>query len=78
MDRLVIQAEYSREVAAQAAGDETVLPRLRRAMEERLRTVIGVWPTVQLQPPDALPRSEFKARRVIDNRDLFHSLRGGG
>jgi phenylacetate-CoA ligase len=47
-------------------------------MEERLRTVIGVWPTVQLQPPDALPRTEFKARRVIDNRDLFHSLRGGG
>jgi phenylacetate-CoA ligase len=78
MDRLVVQAEYSREVAAQAAGDEGVLPRLRREMEERLRTVIGVWPTVQLQPPDALPRTEFKARRVIDNRDLFHSLRGGG
>ncbi len=78
MDRLVVQAEYSREVAAQAAGDEGVLPRLRREMEEHLRTVIGVWPTVQLQPPDALPRTEFKARRVIDNRDLFHSLRGGG
>ena len=76
MDRLVVQAEYSREVAGQAECDGTILERLRRVMEERLRTVIGVWPAVQLQPPDALPRTEFKARRVIDNRDLFRSLHG--
>lgn len=77
MDRLVVQAEYAREVASQADRDGAVLTRLRKEMEERLRTVIGVWPTVSLLPPETLPRSEFKARRVIDNRDLFRSLRGG-
>jgi phenylacetate-CoA ligase len=77
MDRLAIQAEYSRDVAAKAQHDGTVLERLARLMEERLRTAIGVWPRVKLMPPEALARTEFKARRVIDNRDLFRSLRGG-
>jgi len=36
--------------------------------------VIGVRATVQLVSPGQLERTEFKARRVIDNRDLFREL----
>jgi phenylacetate-coenzyme A ligase PaaK-like adenylate-forming protein len=30
-----------------------------------------VHPTVELVPEGEIPRTEFKARRVIDDRDLY-------
>jgi hypothetical protein len=41
-------------------------------MRERLRARLGVHPVVDLVPEGTLPRTEFKARRVIDDRDLYH------
>jgi phenylacetate-coenzyme A ligase PaaK-like adenylate-forming protein len=41
-------------------------------MRERLRAKLGVHPVVDLVPPGAVPRTEFKARRVIDDRDLYN------
>lgn len=75
MDELVIQAEYTREVAARAAGHPELLEALRLETEAKLRAVIGIWVKVRFMPPDSLERTEFKARRVLDNRDLFRSLR---
>jgi len=40
-------------------------------MKERLRARLGVTPVVELVAPGELPRTEFKARRVIDDRDLY-------
>ncbi len=40
-------------------------------MTERLRARLGVHPVVELVPEGTLPRTEFKARRVIDDRDLY-------
>ena len=40
-------------------------------MRERLRARLGVHPVVDLVPEGTLPRTEFKARRVIDDRDLY-------
>ncbi|MFZ1061494.1 MAG: hypothetical protein WAP47_20160 [Candidatus Rokuibacteriota bacterium] len=70
MDELVIQAEFRPEVGARPGA----LDALRTDIEARLRTVIGVRATVQLVPPGQLERTEFKAWRVIDNRDLFREL----
>ena len=70
MDELVIQAEFRPEVGARPGA----LDALRTDIEARLRAVIGVRATVQLVPPGQLERTEFKARRVIDNRDLFREL----
>jgi phenylacetate-coenzyme A ligase PaaK-like adenylate-forming protein len=40
--------------------------------------VLGIRPLVRLEPPGTLPRTEFKARRVIDNRALYEeSVRPG-
>ena len=41
-------------------------------MRERLRARLGVHPIIELVPQGTIPRSEFKARRVIDDRDLYN------
>ncbi|HSR25589.1 MAG TPA: phenylacetate--CoA ligase, partial [Candidatus Eisenbacteria bacterium] len=43
---------------------------LRERAEERIRETIGLTVSVTVLAPGALPRSEGKARRVIDLRDL--------
>lgn len=43
---------------------------LRRRAEERIKETIGLSVSVTVLAPDALPRSEGKARRVIDLREL--------
>jgi len=40
-------------------------------MRDRLRARIGIHPVVELVPQGTLPRTEFKARRVVDDRDLY-------
>lgn len=67
MDELLVRAEY----AASHAGPERQAA-LARLMRERLRARLGVHPVVELVPEGTLPRTEFKARRVIDDRDLYH------
>jgi phenylacetate-CoA ligase len=67
MDELLVRAEYLPEKNSPEALD-----RLRLTMRQRLRSRIGVHPVIELLPQGSLPRTEFKARRVIDDRDLYH------
>ncbi|HKV44069.1 MAG TPA: AMP-binding protein [bacterium] len=71
MDELIVRVEYSRAWARQAEGMPGVLEALRERAASRLRSVIGIRPIVRLEPPGTLPRTEFKARRVVDNRALY-------
>ena len=41
-----------------------------RALEGAMRTMLGIGPKVHLVPPKSIERSEGKARRVIDKRNL--------
>jgi phenylacetate-CoA ligase len=66
MDQLLVRAEYS---ASHAGPDR--LSSLGAVMRERLRARLGVHPVIELVPAGQLPRTEFKARRVIDDRDLY-------
>jgi phenylacetate-CoA ligase len=66
MDELLVRVEY----AASHAGAER-LDALRGEMRSRLRTRLGVHPVVELVPEGTLARTEFKARRVVDDRDLY-------
>ena len=66
MDDLLVRAEYA---ATHASGEAQA--RLSAIMRERLRARLGVHPRVELVAEGTLPRSEFKARRVIDDRDLY-------
>jgi phenylacetate-CoA ligase len=72
MDELLVRAEYTPEHEAQDRREA-----LRRVMRERLRARLGVHPVVDLVPQGSLPRTEFKARRVIDDRDLYRDALAG-
>jgi len=68
MDELLIRAEH-----AASFIEKPALDRLKATMRERLRVQLGVHPILELVPEGTLPRTEFKARRVIDDRDLYNT-----
>ena len=66
MDELLVRAEHAAIIA-----DKGARRRLAQIMKERLRARLGVTPVVELVAEGTLERTEFKARRVIDDRDLY-------
>ncbi len=70
MDELSVQVETDH--VLQAMG-ESAATAFRRVAEERLRVVLGVGARVEIVPPGTLERTEFKARRVIDRRDILRT-----
>lgn len=70
MDTLAVQVEYCQPLH----GDTAAIAAFRQRAEEALRTTLGVSTRVVPVPANTLERSEFKARRVIDERGLFRSL----
>lgn len=72
MDELLVRMEGAAD--SHAAGAAAVAA-LRDKAENELRTVLGVRARVEVVAPDVLERTEFKARRVIDDRDLFRTLK---
>ena len=63
MDELLVRAEHAADVT-----DTAGRARLAQTMKERLRARLGVTPIVELVAHGTLERTEFKARRVIDDR----------
>lgn len=66
MDKLLIRAEHTR-----MQETDGTLGALTATMRERLRSRLGVRPVIELVPQGSIPRSEFKARRVIDDREVY-------
>jgi phenylacetate-CoA ligase len=64
MDKLAVRVEYK-------AGLSDV-DAFRSRAQDALRTTLGVSTAVVPVPPHTFERTEFKARRVIDERELFH------
>ena len=71
MDELLIRAEYVPSKSGQDSIDA-----LKIIMWERIRARLGVRPILELVPQGSLPRTEFKARRVIDDRDVYRTSLG--
>lgn len=67
MDELVVQTE----VNAPTYTDAALLEAFRERLSRQLRVTLGLRTVVRIEAPGALPRTEFKARRVIDDRDLY-------
>ncbi|MGY4098816.1 phenylacetate--CoA ligase family protein [Nocardia sp. R16R-3T] len=67
MDVLAVQVEYK-------DVPESALDAWAGEIGRRLRKVLGVGATVVPVPLLTFDRTEFKARRVIDDRDLFREL----
>jgi phenylacetate-CoA ligase len=72
MDELLVRIEAAagaleRDVSAfEAMGAEATL---------RLQKVLGLRAVVEIVPPGTFPRTDFKARRVIDDREIFREMR---
>lgn len=66
-DRMIVQVEVRPEFFK---GDLWQLERLRKEITEALRYELLVTPKVELVEPDTLPKSEGKAVRVIDRREM--------
>ena len=41
----------------------------------RLQKVLGLRALVEIVPPGTFPRTDFKARRVVDDREVFREMR---
>jgi len=67
MDELIVQTECLPGV------DECVIPDLKQELENRLKAA-GLRTNVVIVEPGTLERTEFKARRVIDQRDLYDRM----
>jgi phenylacetate-CoA ligase len=64
MDELMVQAEYK------PGADPETVSRLKDRLESELKAR-GLRTIVQMMAPDSLERTQFKARRVLDKRDLY-------
>jgi phenylacetate-CoA ligase len=64
-DSMTVKVEVQKEFFS---GNLQQLETLRRRIVEELRSDILITPRVDLVEPDSLPKSEGKAKRVVDNR----------
>ena len=67
MDELIVQAELIPEV------DSGLVPGLKAELEAKLKAK-GLRTNVQMMEPGTLERTEFKAKRIIDKRDLYDEI----
>jgi phenylacetate-CoA ligase len=66
-DRMIVKVEVRPELFK---GDLRQLENLRRRVTESLKSELLVTPKVELVEPDSLPKSEGKALRVVDRREM--------
>jgi phenylacetate-CoA ligase len=71
MDELLVQVEFDPERTTTSEDVWT------KRVGEDLRTVLGVGARVVAVAPSTFDRTDFKARRVIDDRKLFESIGRG-
>jgi phenylacetate-CoA ligase len=71
MDELLLQVEG--DAATYAKGDGEIA-RFRTEVEHRMETMLGLRTRVEVVQAHSIPRTDFKARRVIDDRQMFRGL----
>ena len=72
MDELLVRLEATPDLYE---GGETALSEFGARAGTKLQTVLGIRTQIEVTPQGELPRTDFKARRVVDDRDLFRDLR---
>ena len=68
MDELMVQVEAAPEVK----GPD--LSELKKKLEGEFKKVLGIRAVVRVTAPNSLERTQFKARRVIDKRELYEEM----
>ena len=70
MDELLLRVEADTETFANAAA----AARFCTEVEHQLQKVLGLRTAVEIVEPGSVPRTDFKARRVIDDRAVFQEM----
>jgi phenylacetate-CoA ligase len=70
MDELLIRVEAAAESHAAGRGDA-----LRDDAAKALQRMLGLRAKVEVVAPGTFPRTDFKAHRVIDDREVFREMR---
>jgi phenylacetate-CoA ligase len=65
-----VQVELSEEMFTDKVSD---IEDLKNTIAERIKSVVGIAAKITLVAPKSLPRSEGKAKRVIDRRNLTNA-----
>ncbi len=71
LDELLLRVEAGAAVHAKGDGE---IARFRAEVERRMQTLLGVRAVVEVVAPNTIPRTDFKARRVIDDRAVFREM----
>jgi phenylacetate-CoA ligase len=71
MDELMVRVEASSEESAKGAA---ALTTLRDDAAKKLQKMLGLRAKVEVVPPGTFPRTDFKARRVVDDREVFRDM----
>jgi phenylacetate-CoA ligase len=72
MDELLVRIEATPEMFERGADAPATM---RTEAATRLQKVLGLRAMVEIVPPGTFPRTDFKARRVVDDREVFRELR---
>jgi len=67
LDMMEIQVEISEQVFS---DEVRVIENLRKRLEHDMQSMLGISAKISLVSPNSLPRSEGKAKRVIDKRKI--------
>jgi phenylacetate-CoA ligase len=67
MDELLLRVECSHEAAALREA-------FRHEVARGIHKMLGLRTKTELVPSGSLPRTDFKARRVVDDRDVFREM----
>lgn len=70
LDDLEVRVEVSKAIFSEVSDEMRKLESFERTIRAEIESVLGVSARVRLMEPGSLERSEYKARRVIDRREL--------
>ncbi|MGH2361076.1 MAG: phenylacetate--CoA ligase family protein [bacterium] len=71
MDELLVRVEAASGVFER--GGEAIAG-MRSETGRRLQKVLGLRTVIEIVPPGTFPRTDFKARRVVDDREVFRQM----
>jgi phenylacetate-CoA ligase len=70
MDELMLRVEANAATFARADA----VHKFRSEVEHKIQKVLGLRTLVEIAEPNSIPRTDFKARRVIDDRAVFRDM----
>lgn len=70
MDELMLRVEAN----AETFGRADAVQKFRSEVEHKIQKVLGLRTLVEIAEPNSIPRTDFKARRVIDDRAVFRDM----